>query len=419
MTSIRTLMVSAALAVLMPSGWAAAQDLFAGVQQSEWMQGFDAQSHAARPVATNTPILSPYTLPAMEQAIWAYQDLVARGGWNSVPSDFELRMGVRHPNVVELRRRLIASGDLRQTSGDPAAFDSYVQAAVKRFQERHGIPADGVVGQTTFAALNVPADQRLHQLRVNAERIRQMGTPEGRYVMVNIPDAKIEAVENGAVIGRYTAVVGKIDRQTPIVTSKVTQVRFNPTWTAPKSIVQKDLIPKMRADPEYLTNNKIRILDNAGNELPPTAIDWNTEQAMAYTFRQDAGELNSMGTMRLMFPNQHDVFMHDTPTKGLFTEAVRFESSGCVRVHNIRELAAWVLRDTGYTRAYVDQAIRSGQFQDVPVTNPPGMYTVYVTAWTTGDGVVHFRNDIYNYDFGSNAIALSQDPDVIGAFITQ
>lgn len=418
MNVFKSLALSTILAALLPGLSAQAQDALSGLQQTEWDAGFDAQSQVARPLNTTTPILSPTTVPAIEQAIYAYQDLVSRGGWNAVP-EVEMRIGMRDPVVTELRRRLIVSGDLRQTSGDSAAFDSYVQAAVKRFQDRHGLPADGAVGAGTLKALNVPADQRLRQLEVNLERIRQMGAPEGRYIVVNIPDAKVEAVENGAVVARYTAVVGKIDRQTPLVASHVTQVRFNPTWTAPKSIVKKDLIPKVRADPEYLTRNKIRILDSAGNELPSTAIDWNTDQAVNYMFRQDAGELNSMGTMRLMFPNPHEVFMHDTPSKNVFAEAVRFESSGCVRVHNIRELATWVLRDNGYSRANLDDAIRSGQFQDVQVASPPAMFTAYFTAWTTGDGIVQFRNDIYNYDFGSNAIALNQDASQIGTPVAQ
>jgi murein L,D-transpeptidase YcbB/YkuD len=408
------LMISAAVAALGVPGTASAQDLLSGVQQTEWAQGFDAQSIVTRPVATTTPILSPQTIPAMEQAIYAYQDLVARGGWNSVPADMELRIGVRDPRVAELRRRLIASGDLRQASGDPAAFDSYVQAAVKRFQERHGMPGDGVVGAATFKALNVPAHVRLAQLQSNLERIKAAGVPTGRYIMVNVPGAQIEVVENGRVVSRHTAVVGKVDRQTPLLTSKIHEINFNPTWTVPASIIKKDLIPKMQKEPDYLTKNRIRIYNQQGIELQPQQVNWYSDEATNYMFRQDPGDQNSLGSMKLNFHNPHQVYLHDTPSKDLFGSGYRFESSGCVRVHNVRELVTWVLRDTGYSRAMVDQTVRAGQPLNVEVVNPPTIMTVYFTAWTTGDGIVHFRDDIYNLD-AQGMVALAQDPNLIGS----
>jgi murein L,D-transpeptidase YcbB/YkuD len=410
-------MISTAALLLTPVA-ALAQDVLTGIQQTEWAQGFDAQSTITRPVATTTPILSPQTIPAMEQAIYAYQDLVARGGWNSVPADAELRIGVRDPRVLELRRRLIASGDLRQASGDPAAFDSYVQAAVKRFQERHGIAGDGVVGASTLKALNVPAHVRLAQLQTNLERIKTMEVPTERYIMVNVPGAQIEVVENGHVVSRHTAVVGKVDRQTPLLSSRIHEINFNPTWTVPASIIKKDLIPKMQKEADYLTKNRIRIYNQQGIELQPQQVNWYSDEAVDYMFRQDPGDQNSLGSMKLNFHNPHQVYLHDTPAKDLFGSGYRFESSGCVRVHNVRELVTWVLRDTGYNRAIVDQTVRSGQRVDVEVVNPPVLTTVYITAWTTGDGVVHFRDDIYNLD-AQGMVALAQDPSLIGSPVAQ
>lgn len=410
--------MTAAAAALLAPGFAVAQDLLSGIQQSEWAQGFDAQSQVSQPVSTTTPILSPQTIPAIEQAIFVYQDLVARGGWNSVPTDKDLRIGVRDVNVVELRRRLIASGDLRQTSGDTAAFDSYVQAAVKGFQERHGIPADGIVGQGTLKALNVPAHVRLTQLQTNLERIRAMGAPTGRYIMVNVPGAQIETVENGSVFSRHTAVVGKVDRQTPLLSSRIYQVNFNPFWTVPASIIKKDLIPKMQKEPDYLTRNNIRIYNQQGVELLPEQVNWYTDEATNYMFKQDPGDQNSLGNMKLSFHNPHQVYMHDTPAKNLFGSDYRFESSGCVRVQNVRELVSWVLRDQGYNRATIDQTVRSGQRLDVDIENGPAIFTVYFTAWTTGDGVLHFRDDIYNLD-AQGMVAMNQSPDLIGSPVTQ
>ena len=417
MKSLRTFIFSAATAMLAAPGAASAQDALAGVIQSEWEAGFDARSQMTRPVNTSTPILSPQTIPAMEQAIYAYQDLVARGGWNSVPA-VEMRMGMRDPSVVELRRRLITSGDLRQTSGDPAAFDSYVQAAVRRFQERHGIPADGIVGAGTLKALNVPAHVRLAQLQANIERIRTMGIPTERYILVNVPGAQIEAVESGTVVSRHTAVVGKVDRQTPLLSSRITEINFNPYWTVPASIIRKDLIPKMQKEPNYLTEKKIRIFTQQGQEIQPSQVNWYSDEATRYMFKQDPGDQNSLGYMKLNFSNPHQVYLHDTPTKNLFDSDYRFESSGCVRVQNVRELVSWVLRDTGYNRARVDQVVRSGERLDVQAVNPPALFTVYFTAWTTGDGLVHFRDDIYNYD-SQGMVALNQDESLIGSPVAQ
>lgn len=417
MASIRTFALVSVVASLLASS-AMAQDGLAGVLQSEWADGFDSQSTISRPVASTTPILSPQTIPAMEQATYAYQDLVARGGWNAVPADKELKIGVRDPNVVELRRRLILSGDLRQTSGDPAAFDSYVQAAVRRFQERHGLPSDGVVGAGTLRALNVPAHVRLHQLQTNIERIKVMGLPSERYIMVNVPGAAIEVVEGGTVVSRHTSVVGKVDRQTPLLSSRIHEINFNPFWTVPASIIKKDLIPKMQKEPTYLTDHKIRIYNQQGAEIMPEQVNWLSDEATNYMFKQDPGDQNSLGFVKLNFHNPHQVYLHDTPAKNLFGSDYRFESSGCMRVHNVRELVAWVLRDNGYNLAMVDQTIRSGERLDVAVANPPAIFTVYFTAWTTGDGVLHFRDDIYGLD-GQGTVALAQDPNLIGSPVAQ
>ena len=421
-TAISMLAVAAGVA-LAGSGSAFAQNTggiaaYQKLKQSEWADNFDSDARSTRPVRTTVPIVSPTTLPAMEQAIFVYQDLVSRGGWNRVPPGEVLKLGMKHANVAALRRRLVASGDLRETAGALDAFDSYVQAAVVRFQQRHGLPVDGAVGKGTLKALNVPADVRLNQLVVNLERIRTMGAPEKRYIMVNVPGAQIEVVEGGRVVSRHTAVVGKVDRQTPLLSSNIREINFNPFWTVPKSIIERDLIPKMQQDPDYLKESRIRIYTQQGDELPAEFVNWNTNEAADYMFRQDPGEQNSLGFVRMNFDNPHQVFLHDTPSKTLFGSDYRFESSGCVRVHNVRELVSWILRDTGYNRASVDQAIRSGERIDVDVVNPPDLFTVYFTAWTTGDGVIHFRDDIYNLD-SQGAVALNQPDELIGSPITQ
>ena len=388
------------------------------MQQSEWAESFDAQSFIARPVATTTPILSAQTVPAMEQAIYVYQDLVARGGWPSVPADMELRIGVRDPRVVELRRRLIASGDLRQTSGDAAAFDSYVQAAVKQFQERHGLPGDGVVGAGTLQALNVPAYVRLAQLQANVERIKAMGLPSERYIMVNIPARRSRWWRTAPVVSRHIAVVGKVDRQTPILKSSIYEIRFNPFWTVPASHHQEGPDPEDAEGADLSHRPPDPHLQPAGHGAAARAGELVHGRGDQLHVPAGSGRRELARLREAAVPQPYDVYLHDTPAKNLFGSDYRFESSGCVRVFNVRELVAWVLRDTGYDRARVDETIRSGERLDVEVMNPPSIYTVYFTAWTTGDGVVHFRDDIYGLD-SQGAVALAQDPSMIGSPVAQ
>ena len=316
-----------------------------------------------------------------------------------------------------LRRRLIISGDLAATAGQSEVYDSWVDTAVRRFQARHGLPADGVLGNYTFAAMNIPASTRLMQLETNLVRLRSMSGYLGdRYVMVNIPAAHIEAVENGRVASRHTAIVGKVDRQTPILNSKIQQINLNPYWTAPKSIVRKDIIPLMQKDPTYLQRNSIRIFGPDGSEIPPETIDWNTEEAVNYMFRQDPGKINAMASVKINFPNPHAVYMHDTPQQSLFNKLQRFESSGCVRCQNIRDLTTWLLRDTpGWSRQQIESTIKSGVNTPVNLAAEVPIYFKYVTAWSAKDHIVQFRDDIYQMD-GARELALqtglNQEPAV-------
>jgi murein L,D-transpeptidase YcbB/YkuD len=386
------------------SGSAGAQDLIADFLNSprrgNWNDQFDASVAQGGKVASNLPIFSPETVMYLEQAIGQYSGIVASGGWPMVPATKKLQLGAIDPDVVALRKRLMIAGDLSTRAGISEAFDTYVDAGVKRFQARHGLPSDGVMGKYTFAAMNVSAQVRLGQLETNLVRLRSMSGELGnRYVMVNIPAAQIEAVENGRVALRHTAIVGKIDRQTPILNSNINEVIVNPYWNAPESIVRKDIIPLMRKDPQYLTKNKIRLLGPEGVEVDPATVDWSTEDAAKFRFRQDPGAGNAMASVKINFPNPHAVYMHDTPQQSLFSKLMRFDSSGCVRVQNVRDLVTWLLRDTpDWDRQRFEQTIKSGESTPVALTNPVPVYFTYVSAWSTGDGVVHFRDDIYGRD---------------------
>jgi murein L,D-transpeptidase YcbB/YkuD len=369
-------------------------------QQSDFGQTFDGASRTIVMPKSSLPTLAGATAQRTEQAIAQYEAIVARGGWPQVPPTERLRLGNRHASVAPLRARLIAAGDLDTASGASDIFDSYVEAAVRRFQARHGISVDGMVREQTFHVLNVPADVRLAQLRANVTRLKSLiGNLGPRYVVCNIPAAQIEAIEDGACVSRHIGVVGKIDRPSPELVSRITEINFNPYWTVPVSIVKRDLIPKMQAEPDYLTKNHIRIFDRRNRELQPTDVNWETDEAVHYMFKQDPGELNSLGAIKINFPNPHQVYMHDTPLKNLFGEDMRFHSSGCVRIQNVRELVHWLLADTvGWPRVEIDRVIKAAERKDAKLAKPVPLYWVYVTGWATADGVVQFRDDIYGRD---------------------
>src|SRR5215470_10011026 len=230
------------------------QELMQRNQQEEPGTGFDAAANSARMPTASLPTLSPATTQTTEAAVSQYEQIVTRGGWPQVPQVNRLRLGMKNASVPPLRERLVAAGDLDARIGGGEVYDTYVEAAVRRFQTRHGLTADGVVREATFKALNVPAEARLNQLRTNVVRLRAFsGTLGPRFVMANIPAAWIEAVENGVAVSRHVAVAGKPDRPSPDIQSKIVEINFNPFWTVPVSIVRKDLIPKMQAEPDYLS----------------------------------------------------------------------------------------------------------------------------------------------------------------------
>jgi murein L,D-transpeptidase YcbB/YkuD len=381
---------------------------------SEWQPSFDATT--LTPLELGAPrideaILSAGTIPAMLDAINRYAAIVSRGGWPTIPNGPMLRVGVRDNRVMLLRQRLAMTGDLEQQAGNTRTFDSFVERAVRRFQFRHGLNPDGAVRDETLEALNVPALERLKQLRTNVVRINTFVEDlPPRYVLVNIPGAEIEAVDGGLVASRHTAIVGKAERETPVLISKVHELNFNPYWHVPESIVRRDIIPQMQKDPGYLARYVIRVYDQKGGEVDPNSIDWNTLDSKTYLFRQDPGEdINSLGAVKINFANEFAVFLHDTPQKKLFSENSRYFSSGCVRVQNIEHLLLWLLRDNdgeAWSRQKIDAVIRSGERLDVAMKRPTPLYIVYITGWASPNGLVHFRNDVYRRDVpGATAAA--------------
>ena len=275
-----------------------------------------------------------------------------------------------------------------------------------------GLRQTGIVAGATLKALNVPASVRALELAASARRLADLTFPFGeRYVVVNLPATAVEAVENGAVVHRYAAIVGDVDHPSPQIAAHVAAINLNPTWTVPVSIIKKEIIPRMQRDPGYLAREKIRILDASGAEVDPKRIDWSTERAVNYTLRQDSGAGNSLGAIRIDMPNKLAVYMHDTPSKRLFGADYRFLSHGCVRVQGVYDLAAWLLEGTSggpvgvWDKDSLLAEIKNGAREDIKLTRSTPVIWVYLTGWASPDGAANFRNDVYGLDAAADASA--------------
>lgn len=368
-----------------------------------WEDSFDQPAEASY-VASDTssdPMLSSDSVSKLNQAMARYKDIVANGGWPEIPEGHNLQIGSRDDRVIVLRQRLAAEGDLKASSQYPYHFDSEVEEAVRSFQVRYGLAANGIVDKITLERMNVPTYVRLGAIQSNLTRLHtQVKGLKGRYVVVNIPAAQIEAVENGQVFSRHLAVVGKIERPTPVLNSKISQINFNPYWHVPKSIARRDLIPLIRKDISYLSKNDIRIYDNWGGvEIDPETIDWETITENDIVFRQDPGNNNAMASVKINFSNKHAVFLHDTPSKSLFGKYIRTYSSGCVRVERVHDLVDWLIDgQEGINRGQINQITFNVERKDVNLKRPVPLKMVYMTAWAKSNGMVHFRDDIYQLD---------------------
>ena len=396
-------MAVAGASVVLPPAMARAESIWDMFARDRVLRNADtagASAAAQALIETQEPILSYDTAYNLQLAISQYEPFVAAGGWEDIPREvYGLRLGEDRDGGIALKRRLISSGDMPYVERVNNLIDPATDAGIRTFQARHGLQLTGQVDEATFYAMAVPAATRLNQLYLNLQRVTNMAPAlSERYVVVNIPAATIEAVEGGYVVQRHTAVVGRVDRATPILASKIHQINFNPYWHVPKSIIRNDLIKYMNEDPEYLTKFRIHIYDGNGNEIQPSQINWQTEEAVNYMFRQEPGAENSMGHCKINFHNPYDVYLHDTPTKALFGENARFHSSGCVRVEGVNQLVAWLLRDNGWDLPRVDSTFASNERLDESLKNPVPIHTTYITAWANKQGTVSFRDDVYQFD---------------------
>ena len=367
-----------------------------------------------------TPWRSDVMLDAMSAAIEQYQRIVDQGGWPEVPAGRMMRAGDEDSRVPILRKRLRASGDMPAKSQyySSETFDSELEEAVKRFQSRNGIRPTGRIERSVYAVLNTTAQERLDQLKLNYERLRGLmqGGIEDRYVLVNVPAFQLEAVERYEVQLRHRVIVGRTERQTPEVRATIKALNFFPYWRVPDSVATLDLVPRLKKEPEYLTNEIIRVFDGYnGPEVNPQTIDWNAPQVANYKFKQDPGDKNALGLVRIDMQNEHGVYMHDTPMKKLFDQRNRSFSAGCVRVQEVFQLAEWIAKyEPGWEQpGRVQEVLAQGQALDLTLTRPIPVYFTYITAWAEpSTGRVEFRPDIYGRDHpASSTPRMWVDPD--------
>ncbi|MBO6782299.1 MAG: L,D-transpeptidase family protein [Alphaproteobacteria bacterium] len=341
----------------------------------------------------------------LRDSLATYRRVAELGGWPVVPEGPKLEEGVAEPRVAALRSRLAATKDLLEPDSGSEQFDASLKQAVIAFQRRHGLDTDGVVGPATLAALNVPVEDRIDQIKWNMERWRWMPDDLGtQHVLVNIAAFELQGVMNGTIRKRMRVVVGREYRRTPVFSDAIQYMEVNPYWHVPTSIAVKDLLPKIKANLGYLASEGFSVLDGWGanaRRLDPQAIDWNALGGgrFPYKLRQDPGAKNALGRIKFMFPNKHDVYLHDSPARELFGREIRTFSSGCIRVENPQGLAEFLLATQSQPKTdELNAAFASKDTRIVRLAEPVPVHLAYFTAWTDEDGTVQFRKDIYGRD---------------------
>lgn len=338
------------------------------------------------------------------QALAEYRGLQGRGGWDSIPIPPRVKL---EPDAVDslvplIRRRMLVTGELKDPSSpDPYRYDSVLAGAVAIFQGRHGLEMDSVIGRSTIEAMNVPVDMRIGQIELNMERYRWLPDNLGaRHILVNVPDYHLYAYDDNKEVFQMRVVVGKdFDNPTPVFADSMSYIVFRPYWNVPPRIVKEEIVPLARKDPEYITKHNFEVL--RGREvIDPATIEWAEVDTAKINFyvRQKPGPLNSLGLVKFMFPNQFDVYLHDTPARSLFRRAGRAASHGCIRVERPEQLAQFALsRNPEWDLRKIRDAMRRDSSQQVGLRQKVPVYIVYFTSFVR-DGAVSFRSDLYGTD---------------------
>jgi len=338
----------------------------------------------------------------MKEKLAEYRQIAEKGGWRPVPAGKTLKKGRMGPRVERLRKRLLISGDLSGAATIAELFDENLEQAVRKFQARHRLYVDGVAGKNTLAAMNVPVEKRIDQIRINLERLRWVlhQIPE-TFVIADIAGFEVLYVHQDDILWRGRAQIGQPYRATPCFRSDIKYVEINPTWTIPPGILTKYILPAVKRDPAYLKNRNIRVLNRNGEVVAQKNIKWSRYNArnFPYILRQDPGPNNALGRVKIIFPNRHFVFIHDTPSKSLFNRSERAFSSGCIRVERPFELTGLVLNDPEkWSPENLDKVVASKKTRAIFLKTRIPAVLVYETAHAEDDGTLVFKKDVYNRD---------------------
>ena len=331
-----------------------------------------------------------------------YREIAARGGWEPILTGGKIEPGDRDSRIPAIRRRLMITGELSKTDSTGSdLYDKILENDIKAFQAAHALDADGVIGAGTFRELNVPVGNRIESVRINMERIRWVsGNLPDSYIIVNIAAFYLVMVKENQVVHTTSVVVGKPLNKTPIFRDKMRYIDFNPTWTQPTSIVKNETIPKLKKDSAYLEKNHMVLLDSKGNLVPTSKLDFKNLSAsrFPYLVRQEPGPWNALGEMKFMFPNKYDIYLHDTPSKSLFSRGSRAYSHGCIRVNKPKELAVKLLEGTEYDRKKIDKIVETHETTRVNLPEPVDILLMYWTCGIDPEGRLFFVPDIYERD---------------------
>jgi murein L,D-transpeptidase YcbB/YkuD len=312
-----------------------------------------------------------------------------------------LKPGMASPRIVLVRKRLMRLG---YTVSDPAneTYNSQLTTAVQAFQFDNGLEPDGVIGSSTITAMNFGTAAKTEKVRINLERWRWLPNDLGaRHVRVNIAAFEVTAFADDSPVHTYRAVVGRPYRKTPVFSDNIRYIVFNPWWETPAKLARQDKLPAFQKDPTLIDRLGFQVLDKNGQLVDHRTIDWGTVSAdtFPYRLRQAPGDDNALGQVKIMFPNPHSVYLHDTPSRELFERRERAFSSGCVRVQNVLDLAAWLLAETsGWDRSRIDRTVASGLETRVNLAAPVPVHLLYMTATVGGNREVRYLNDIYARD---------------------
>ena len=356
-----------------------------------------------KPLAEQIDVISPHYVgyARLREGLEKARAIASAGGWPSIPDGAKLVPGETDERVEVLRRRLIASGDLGEGFAQGKTYDSPLVEAVKRFQLRHGLEPDGTIGGKTLAHLNVPADARAQQIAANLERWRWMPRSFGRHhIAVNIAAQQMEVVEDGNIAMAMRVVVGDIKHPTPSMNTTMSSVVLNPAWRVPSSIANKEILPKLRKDPNYLVSSKLQIVDypEGSPESAGDGIDWNAiGKKFPYRLRQPPGPDNALGQLKFNLTDSDDIYMHDTNNRKVFGRSYRALSHGCVRLERPVELGELLL-GSRWQGKLGENIAGNKSTRTLMLERTMPVYMMYWTAWADENGTLHFRDDIYGHD---------------------